>query len=205
MSVITISRHFGAAGKTLGKRITDTLGYYYADEDIIERAVVEMYTSPDWKRIIEQEPGDKLKRYISRLNPFGRSLMERSLSDKERYIDGFHYVELLKLIITKIATDGNAVIVGRGGQYILHDFDDTYHLLLIAKEKDRIKLIENNYRVANKKAIQIVKRMAKRRANLYSYFDRKNYDNPDLYDIVLNMSLLSVDRAEEIVYKLIAN
>ena len=144
MSVTTISRHFGAAGKTLARRLADTLGYYYADEDIIERAVVEMYASPDWKRIIEEEPGDKLKRYISRLNPFGRSLMERPLSDNESYIDGFHYVELLKLIITKIATDGNAVIVGRGGQYILQDFDDTYHLLLIAEEKDRIKLIENN-------------------------------------------------------------
>ena len=205
MSVITISRHFGAAGKTLGRRLADTLGYFYADEDIIERAVVEMYSSPDWKRIIEEEPSDKLERYISKLNPFGRSLMERPLSDDESYIDGFHYVELLKLIITKIATDGKAVIVGRGGQYILHDFDDTYHLLLIATKKDRIKLIEDDYRVSNKKAIQIVKRMVKRRANLYSYFDRKDYDDPDLYDIVLNMSLISVDRAEEIVYKLIAN
>ena len=205
MSVITISRHFGAAGKTLGRRLADTLGYYYADEDIIERTVVEIYSSPDWKRIIEEEPSDKLKRYISRLNPFGRSLMERPLSDDEIYIDGFHYVELLKLIITKIAMDGKAVIVGRGGQYILHDFDDTYHLLLIATEKDRIKLIEDDYRVSNKKAIQIVKRMAKRRANLYSYFDRKDYDDPDLYNTVLNMSLISVDRAEEIVYKLIAN
>jgi cytidylate kinase len=205
MSVITISRHFGAAGKTLGRRLADTLGYYYADEDIIERTVVEIYSSPDWKRIIEEEPSDKLKRYISRLNPFGRSLMERPLSDDEIYIDGFHYVELLKLIITKIATDGKAVIVGRGGQYILHDFDDTYHLLLIATKKDRIKLIEDDYRVSNKKAIQIVKRMAKRRANLYSYFDRKDYDDPDLYNTVLNMSLISVDRAEEIVYKLIAN
>jgi cytidylate kinase len=205
MSVITISRHFGAAGKTLGRRLADTLGYYYADEDIIERTVVEIYSSPDWKRIIEEEPSDKLKRYISRLNPFGRSLMERPLSDDEIYIDGFHYVELLKLIITKIATDGKAVIVGRGGQYILHDFDDTYHLLLIATKKDRIKLIEDDYRVSNKKAIQIVKRMAKRRTNLYSYFDRKDYDDPDLYNTVLNMSLISVDRAEEIVYKLIAN
>jgi cytidylate kinase len=131
--------------------------------------------------------------------------MERSLSDKERYIDGFHYVELLNLIITKMATDGNVVIVGRGGQYILHHLDDTYHLLLIAKEKDRIKLIEKNYRVSNKKAIQIMKRMAKRRANLYSHFYRKDYDDPDLYDIVLDMSLLSIDRAEEIVCKLITN
>jgi cytidylate kinase len=205
MSVITISRQFGAAGKTIGRRIADTLGYYYADEDIIERAVVEFSVSTDGKKILETEPGDKLKRFISKLNPFGTSLMELSLSDKERYIDGFKYFELLNSIIPKIAKDGNAVIVGRGGQYILHDFDNTYHLLLIAEEKDRIKFIEDNYRVSSTRSVQMIKRMAKRRANLYSYFGRKDYDGPELYDIVLNMSLLNTDKAEEIVYKLITN
>jgi len=134
MSVITISRQFGAEGKTLGRRIADTLGYYYADEDIIERAVVEIYVSPDGKKIFEAEPGDKLKRFISMLNPFGTSLMELPLNDKERFIDGYKYVELLNLIIPKIAGEGNAVIIGRGGQYILRDFEDIYHILLMAKE-----------------------------------------------------------------------
>jgi cytidylate kinase len=203
MSVITISRQFGAAGKTMGKRVADTLGYYYADEDIIERAVVEISVSPDGKKILETEPGDKVKRFILKLNPFGTSLMELSLSDKERYIDGFKYFELLNLIIPKIAKDGNAVIVGRGGQYILHNFDDTYHLLLIAEEKDRIKFIEDNYRVSSTRAVQMIKRMAKRRANLYSFFGKKDYDDPKLYDLVLNMSLLSIDKAEELIYKLI--
>jgi len=135
MSVITISRQFGAAGKTIGRRVADTLGYYYADEDIIDRAAVEVSVSPDGKKILETEPSDKVKRFISKLNPFGTSLMELNLSDKERYIDGFKYVELLNLIIPKIAKDGNAVIVGRGGQYILHDFENTYHILLIVSEK----------------------------------------------------------------------
>ncbi|MDH3955967.1 MAG: cytidylate kinase-like family protein, partial [Desulfobacteraceae bacterium] len=178
MSVITISRQFGSEGKALGKRLSDTLGYYYADEDIIERAVVEVYLSPDGKKIFEAEPGDKMKRFISRLNPFGTSLMELPLSDKERHIDGFKYLELLNLIIPKIATDGNAVIVGRGGQYILQDVDDTYHLLLIAEEEDRIKFIEDDYRVSRTRIPQILKRMDKRRTNLYSYFGRKDYDDP---------------------------
>jgi len=47
MAVITISRQFGSEGQKIGRRIADTLGYYYADEDIIERAVVEIYVSPD--------------------------------------------------------------------------------------------------------------------------------------------------------------
>ena len=203
MSVITISRQFGAGGKTFGRRLADTLGYYYADEDIIERAVVEFSVSTDGKKILETEPGDKLKRFISKLNPFGTSLMELPLSDKERHIDGFKYVELLNLIIPKIAMDGNAVIVGRGGQYILHHFDNTYHLLLVGEEKDRIKFIEDNYRVSSTRAVQMIKRMAKRRANLYSYFGRKDYDDPELYYLVLNISWLGIDKAEKIVYKLI--
>jgi cytidylate kinase len=203
MAVITISRQFGAGGKTFGRRLADTLGYYYADEDIIERAVVEFSVSTDGKKILETEPGDKLKRFISKLNPFGTSLMELPLSDKERYIDGFKYLELLNLIIPKIAKEGNAVIIGRGGQYVLHDFEDTHHILLMAKEEDRIKFIENNYRVSRARTIQILKRMAKRRANLYSYFGKKDYDDPKLYDLVLNMSLLSIDKAEELICKLI--
>lgn len=203
MAVITISRQFGAGGKTFGRRLADTLGYYYADEDIIERAVVEFSVSTDGKKILETEPGDKLKRFISKLNPFGTSLMELPLSDKERYIDGYKYVELLNLIMPKIAREGNAVIIGRGGQYILHDFKDTYHILLTAKEEDRIKFIEDHYRVSSTRTIQILKRMAKRRANLYSYFGKKDYDNPTLYDLVLNMSLLSIDKAEELICKLI--
>ncbi|MEJ2656531.1 MAG: cytidylate kinase-like family protein [Desulfobacterales bacterium] len=203
MAVITISRQFGAAGKTLGRRIADTLRYYYADEDIIERAVVEASVSPEGKKILETESGDKVKRFISRLNPFGTSLMELPLSNKERYIDGFKYVDLLNLIIPKVAKDGNTVIVGRGGQYILHDSDDTYHLLLIAKEEDRIKFIEEKYRVSSAKAIQMIKRMDKRRANLYGYFGRKDYDNPTLYSLVLNMSTLSIDQAEAFVHNMI--
>ena len=203
MSVITISRHFGAAGKTLGRRLADTLGYYYADEDIIERAVVEMYALPDWKRIIEEEPGDKLKKYISRLNPFGRSLMERPLSDNESYIDGFHYVELMHTIITRIAEEGNAVIVGRGGQFILQNFEKAYFLLLIANERDRIKFIEDKYKFSHKRSVQVVKGMEKRRANLYSFFGRKDYDDLSLYDLTLNLSKLSLDEAEELVYELI--
>jgi cytidylate kinase len=203
MSVITISRQFGAGGKTLGRRLADTLAYYYADEDIIDRAVVEVSASPDGKKFFKTEPSDKVKIFISKLNPFEKNLMELPLSNKERYIDGFRYFELLNLIIPKIAKDGNAVIVGRGGQYILHDFDDTYHLLLIANKEDRIKFIENNYRISREKTIKILKRMAKRRANLYSFFGKKDYDDPKLYDLVLNMSLLSIDKAEEHISKLI--
>jgi len=203
MAVITISRQYGAGTREMGKHIADKLEYYYTDEDILERAAVEANVSPDWIKSIEKERGGKLQRYISKLNPFGKSLMERPLDDKQRDIDGSKYVELMHTIITRIAKEGNAVIVGRGGQYVLEDFDDAYHLLFIADEKDRIRLIETSYNFSNTEAANVVKRMGRRRANLYSFFSRKDYDDLTLYHMVLNMSKLSMEAAEELIFDLI--
>jgi len=203
MAVITISRQFGSGGKRLGKRIADKLGYYYADEDMIERVAIEANVSPDWIKSIEKEMGGKLQKYISQLNPFGKGLMERPLDDKEGYIDGFKYVELLNMIIPRIAEEGNAVIVGRGGQYVLEDFDDAYHLLFIADKKDRIKFVETNYNLSSTEAAKVEKRMAKRRTNLYSFFGRKDYDDLTLYHMVLNMSKLSMEEAEALIFEFI--
>ena len=36
MSVITISRQFGAGGKTLGEMISEKLGYTFVDNEIIQ-------------------------------------------------------------------------------------------------------------------------------------------------------------------------
>jgi cytidylate kinase len=204
MAVITISRQFGAGGQTFGQRIADKLGYFFADEDAIERAAVEIHVSPDWKNIIELEPGGKFQRYIEKLNPFGESLMERPLDDKKRYIDGYRYVELLNSIITRFAEEGDAVIVGRGGQYILEDFEDAYHVFLTAEEKDRIQFMVNNYPYSYKKAAQVVKRMEKRRENLYSFFGRKDYDDLTRYHLTLNMSMLSIEKTEELVCELVS-
>ena len=46
MSVITISRQFGAGGITLGKMIADELGYTFADEDIVKMVAKEANVSP---------------------------------------------------------------------------------------------------------------------------------------------------------------
>ena len=203
MAVITISRQFGAGGKTFGKHIADRLGYSYADEDIIERAAVEIHVSPDWQEIVEVEPGGKFKRYIEELNPFGKTLMERPLDDKKRYIDGFKYVEILNTIIPQFAKEGNAVIVGRGGQYILENFEDAFHVLMIADQKDRVQFMVDHYPYSYEKAAQVVKRMEKRRENLYGFFGRKDYDDLTRYHLTLNMSMLSLEKAEELVCGLV--
>ncbi|MDM8553069.1 cytidylate kinase-like family protein [Desulfobacterales bacterium HSG2] len=201
MSVITIYRQFGAGGKTLGKMISAKLGYTLVDNEIIQMVAEKAKVSSNWVESIEKEAGGKFLKFISGVVP--KSLVDRVLDDKRGYIDEEIYVDMLHNIITRLADEGNVVIIGRGGQYILKEREDTFHLLLIGEKPDRVKFMEKNYNLSPKQALQAVEMDDKRRLNLYRKFGKKDYDHPDLYHVVLNMSKVSLESACEIVHKLV--
>jgi len=63
--------------------------------------------------------------------------------------------------------------------------------------------MEQRYDLSPKQALQIVNRQDKRRTNLYRKFGKEDYDQPDLYHMVLNMSKLSLEKACDLVQALI--
>ena len=199
MSVITISRQFGAGGRTLGNKLFKKLGYQYVDEDIVEQAAQEANVSPEGILEFENKTRINILNYLKNLKPFGKSLIERPVTDKTGHIDGYKYVEILHKVIPKIAAQDNVIIVGRGGQYILQDFEGAFHVLLIAEKEDRIRFIEKKYNLSASEAGRWIKNMEKRRINLYRYFNRKDYDDMILYNLTLNMSLVDMDKAVDII------
>jgi cytidylate kinase len=133
-----------------------------------------------------------------------KSFIDRILSDERGYIDEEIYVDLLHKIIFQIAGEADAVILGRGGQYILRDTEDVFHTLLIADKEDRIRFMETHYDLSPSQALQSVNREDKRRVNLYRKFGKENYDHPDLYHLVLNMSKLELEDACDLVCDLVS-
>jgi cytidylate kinase len=202
MAVITISRQFGAGGITVGEIVAQKLGYKFYDNEIIQMLAKEAKVSTHWVEDLEKQAGGALQKFLSQVVP--KSMVERILDEKRGYIDEEIYVDLLQLIIKKIADDGNAVIIGRGGQYILADRPDVYHILLVADKLDRIKFIEEKYGLRPKRAIQTVNFDDKRRVNLYRKFGREDYDHPIHYHLVINTSEISREKAADLVCKLVS-
>lgn len=202
MSVITISRQFGAGGLTLGKKLAENLAYALVDEEIIKLISKKAKVSQDWVHAIEKEAGGKLHQFINRLFPKG--LVDRILDDQRGYIDEEIYIHLLDQIIRQIADKDNCIIIGRGGQYILKDRPDTVHILLIADKEDRIGFMETHYDLKPSQAMQVVNAEDKRRINLYHKFDKSDYDRPAHYHFTLNMSRLSLDDAAAVICQYVA-
>lgn len=201
MAVITISRQFGAGGKTLGELVAKKMNCSIIDEQIIEKVAERAKVSTNWVQSIEKEAGGKLLNFLSKL--ISKSFVDRILDDTKGYIDEEVYVDALKDVITQIAEEGNCIIIGRGGQFILQGRKDVLHVLLVAEKSDRVKFMETHYKLLPTQAKNVVNTHDKRRVNLLKRFQNEDYDQPQFYDLVLNMSKISMETAANIIYKMI--
>lgn len=203
MAIITISRQFGAGGLTLGKKIAETLDYTLYDDQILQLISEKAKVSQSWVKSIEREAGGKLHQAISNLVP--RGVIDRILSDERGYIDETIYVDLLHQIISQLAEKDNSIIIGRGGQYILKNNKNTFHILLIADTTYRVRFIEAKYKLTRTQAEQVVLTEDKRRKNLYRKFDKSDFDQPAHYHLTLNMSKMTLDQAARTVCRLVSD
>lgn len=202
MAVVTISRQFGAGGITLGKQIADTLGYTFADQDIIQKIAELAKVSPGWVESVEKEAGGRLSRIVNKM--VSRPLVDRVLKDERGYIDEQIYIDYLVVLIAQMAEEGNVVFLGRGSQYILNDMPGAYHILLINTFPNRVRFIMEHYDVSEPSATNVVKSEDRRRANLYRKLGKQDYDHPELYHLVLNMARVSLEEAVQQVLQLVS-
>ena len=163
--------------------------------------VAEKAQSSDWGTALEKEFGGKLLSCISGLVPKER--LEMVPDDKKGGVDEVISVDILQQVMSQIVEEDNAVIVGRGGQYLLRDHKDVFHVLLVADLEDRIQFMEEHYDLSLKKALQVVNRQDKLRQNFYRLLGKVDYDQPDIYHLVLNMSKLSLMKACELLTTLV--
>ena len=202
MAVLTVSRQFGAGGKTLADRIAQRLGYTVATEAIIEQLAESARISPKGISDLDTEQGWSCPP-ASGIMAAGR-FIERLLHPQRNFMDGQVYLQLLREIVPKIAERGNTVIVGRGAQFILRGFPDTYHILLVAKMPDRIRFMIDHYNLLLPEAKRIVRRQDRRRQRLMQLLYQDDFDRPWNYDLVLNMSKLTMQSAAAMVCRMVA-
>ena len=108
MPVITISRQFGAGGKTLTDQLAARLGYEVANEEIIEKLAQSTKLSTDSIRSFEVEEDGKFQ-----VTP-PTGFISRIFDTSKNFMDEQQYVKLLNHLIPQIADRGNIIILRPG-------------------------------------------------------------------------------------------
>jgi len=201
MSVITISRQFGAGGRELGERLSKRIGYRLVDEDMLEQVAIKAKVSPEGVLSFEKSGGSKLMKFLDSL--ISKRFIDRLLTDERGYIDADRYVGVVQEIIQELYKEGDVIILGRGGQYVLQDKPNTFHVLLVADRSYREQFLMQKYKVTERVAAQAIAREDRQRTLFLNCFSTEDHDAPLLYDLVVNTGRLGMETTEGLIVTLL--
>lgn len=124
--VITISRQFGALGRTIAQHMAQTLGIEFYDRDIVEATAKRMGLPVSEISNEEERSGGFFseKRYPLGTGPV--SMQEEIFQTQTNIIRDF-------------ATKDSCIIVGRCSDYCLRDMDRVLNVYVYAPAKKRIE------------------------------------------------------------------
>lgn len=179
--VITISSEPGSGGRIIAKTLSKQLNKDLFDRDIIKNVAESVQTS---SRIIETMEKDRL----TGIQDFISSLVD------DRYLWPGVYLEHLMKVIAVIASHGNAVIVGRGANFIIPP-KDRLSVRITAPLKKRAESVAEEHGVPFKEAKRRVINRENRRSSFIKQSFNADVADPKNYDLVVNTGNMSNDAA----------
>jgi cytidylate kinase len=178
MSIITISRGSYSRGKDVAEKLSQRLGYECLSRDILLEASDE-FNIPEIRliRALHDAP----------------TALERFRHGKERY------VAYIRSSLLKHTRKDNVVYHGLAGHYFLQDISHVLKVRILANTEDRIKEEMRRENISAKEALFILKKDDEERRKWSIKLYGVDTQDSKLYDMVLNISTMTVDDAVDIL------
>lgn len=101
--------------------------------------------------------------------------------------------------IRNIAEQGSAVIVGRCSDYVLRDSGCTLDVFLTSSDEVRAARIMEREGLTKEKALELMERRDKARADYYNYYTFGNWGVASTYDLCLDSGLLGIEGTADFI------
>ena len=189
-NIITISRHFGTGGRTVGKILAERLDIPFYDKELVQQVADE--TGFDTSFIEENGEFSPSKSFFSFALSQGVPCTLNGLS-----ISDFLFCMQRQLIL-KLA-EKPCVIVGRGADYILRDRDDVFNVFIHADMKSRAERIVRLYGESEKKPEQRLNDKDKKRKIYYKHYTDREWGDAKNYDMCLDSGRLGIEKCVDLI------
>ena len=181
MSIVAISRGTFAGGEALATTVAERLGFRCLSREVLLEA--------GWGYGI---PVDKLSAAVEKRPP----LWERLIGKRT------HYLTFVKAALCDQALAGPLVYHGYVGHLVFPGVSHVVRVRAIADMDYRIEAAMRHQGLSRKDAVAYIDRVDKdRRQWARSAFDVE-WDDPTLYDVILNLSHMTVETACEMIVRL---
>lgn len=176
--VITIGREYGSGGRVIGRLAAEMLGVPFYDKEILTRAAQESGLCPEVMENLDEKAG------LGHLLPAGHAHMTHAAVGLQMPLNQRVFLAQFDAI-SKIASEGGCVIVGRCADYVLKERPNVTHVFLYASMEKRIERIMQVENVDCDTARELIRKTDKQRKNYYNFFADGNWGLRSNYDLMI--------------------
>ena len=194
--VITISRQLGSGGAYLGQRLAQCLKFSYLDHEILHQAAEELKIPVEHLAVRDEKVTSNWQSVLQSF-AYANSWTYAPpsldiLNDKDLY-------NVESDIITRITNQCSAVIVGRGGHYVLRNHPRCLNIFLHADIKFRQQRVEQVYNVSGQKALKLMNSVDQERARYLKALTGLDWLDARQYHLSLDTGILGMEKSEAII------
>lgn len=186
---ITVSREAGSLGNSVAAEVGRRLGWPVYDREILDKVAERLRRPPSHLQAVDERPGSWLEETLSGL------FAEHRVS-----IDT--YLKHLIIVVRGLGAAGRCVIVGRGANFILPP-ETTLRVRLVASPEDRVRVMARRLGLSPREAAARVDATERERIAFVERHFGKDVTLPLHYDVVLNMSRLSVKEGADVITRML--
>lgn len=182
---ITIAREPGSGGAPIARAVAKALVFKCIDEEIVDEIA---HSTKKRKEVIKSI--DEKSR--SAIQDMVHAVLNREYVDDVRYVD-----ELAKVILT-YAHQGNAVIIGRGANFIT-PFSKGLHINITAPYALRVKRAMKYEGFSEKEAKKVIADTEKERKDFVKQYLKRDVTKVNAYDLTISTTHFNVEQARDII------
>lgn len=183
--VITISRQYGARGRSLASRLGDLIGFDVWDKTLLSAIAEEAGADEQLLSSLDER----------RRNMIDDVMIGTFMGTKH---SNTHYFRSLLRVVKTIGIHGKSIIIGRGSNYILKS-PKVLSIRLVCSDAKRAAFVAESEGISEREAVRLMKARDEERADFVEHYFKRDIDQPEDYDLVLNSGCFNVDQLAEIV------
>jgi cytidylate kinase len=183
--LITIEREYGSGAAAIAATLAEHLGWKLWDHLLTEEIARIAQVDPSAVMRCDERRDSRLHRLAK---VFWRGSYERSTPLSSQIFDTDRMVAMMQDILDRIATEGNAVLVGRGAPYFLREHADAFHVFLYAPRAEKIRRTMADGR-SQQEAEELVDSVDRERIAYVKHYFNADWPTRSLYHVMLNTAV----------------
>jgi cytidylate kinase len=188
--VIAITRQPGCDGESIAKTLAKEFGLVLYDREIVEQIAEDTHVS---------------EKMVATLGEKFHSELEDWLADFAgcANLSSCQYMKSLRSVLFTIATHGNAVILGRGANFILSPEKRTLGLCLVAPLEKRVRSIMQELLLSQEDALKHITRKEREQWSWIKEHCQADLNDATHYHMTINTALVKTETIVQVAREMI--